>query len=809
MRTKLFAILLALLFVLGAFSMVAAAADERRNSVPVGLAMTVKEQGGEGPAVSISTKDMDSTHLYDFKAVLRVGDIWDQIVAWYNFGEKRIENSSLPDAEKTALKAAYDAAVISGHFTVEIEFPEEFDVSALADYIDEDRKDMYGFGDDAKLQFEEVSRKHTDSTITIEIKVKDGLTAGDLSQNYKTYLKALEFEVKDVHLKDGTTVGDDPYVVYGKMTGDTYMPFRSFTADDTHVHYSTVKAKVTIQPYTADEHTDEGTQKTWDIVYDDTVVVMNEEERGDRDPSYMDAEGGRAEAKAEKEDVEKDTIRNYADEQHIEVVYDVKLRAKEDLRDVTLTPAEAEVEKKGQTKAAQTALDGLIKSKLPNAGDEILAKFFAADMFKSIYKWYHQNPAMITVTENEEVKSTNTLQTITVDYLSEFAGNEHLAELGHGYSFRVFWAHADEGANLLQTNSYTATMLKQVRSQSRAKALTFYVDENNGVIEIYTKQFSDFAIVLAKADPEYESTGGGGSVTEYKLTFNIDGDTTLYNQMYTTGSVKVANLPKPEKDGYTFDGWYLDSARTQKVDANFTVSANTVLYGHFMLDALETEDHFAYVIGYPDHTVRPLNNITREEVAMIFYRLLRDEVRESLETTDNPFPDCDKNSWSSVAISTMAKGGYIAGDTEGNFRPQSPITRAEFATIVTRFATLTAKGDAKFSDIAGHWSEDYVLRATAAGWIAGYEDGTFKPDRYITRAEAMTLINRVLNRAVNAEGLHKDAVYWKDMNGTEWYYFAVEEATNTHAHVRQADGINETWTALTENKWFKTGTYED
>lgn len=808
MRTKLFAILLALLFVLGAFSMVAAAADERRNSVPVGLAMTVKEQGGEGPAVSISTKDMDSTHLYDFKAVLRVEDIWAQIKAWYEYGISLIDARYPTDsADKAALKADYDKSIISGNFTVTIEFPEEFDVPAA--YI-ADNKDMFGFAEDAKVQFEEVSRTHTDSTITIEIKIKDGLKAGDLYAKHETdYLKSLIFEVKDVHLKDGTTVGDDPYVVYGKMTGHTDMTFRSQTAP---VDYETVKAKVKIQPFTADEHTDEGTQKTWDIVYDDTVVVMNEEERGDRNPSYMDAEGGRAEAKAEKEDVENSTIRNYADEQHIEIVYDVKLRAKEDLRDVTLTPAEAEVEKKGQTKAAQTALDGLIKNKLPNDGDEILAKFFAADMFKSIYKWYHQNPAMITVTENEEVKSTNTLQTITVDYLSEFAGNEHLAELGHGYSFRVFWAHADEGANLLQTNSYTATMLKQVRSQSRAKALTFYVDEDNGVIEIYTKQFSDFAIVLAKADPEYDTTGGSGgsgSVTEYKLTFNIDGDTTLYNQMYTTGSVKVANLPKPEKDGYTFDGWYLDSARTQKVDANFTVSANTVLYGHFMLDALETEDHFAYVIGYPDHTVRPLNNITREEVAMIFYRLLRDEVRESLETTDNPFPDCDKNSWSSVAISTMAKGGYIAGDTEGNFRPQAPITRAEFATIVTRFATLTAKGDAKFSDIAGHWSEDYVLRATAAGWIAGYEDGTFKPDRYITRAEAMTLINRVLNRAVNAEGLHKDAVLWKDMNGTEWYYFAVEEATNTHAHVRQADGINETWTALTENKWFKTGTYED
>ena len=344
---------------------------------------------------------------------------------------------------------------------------------------------------------------------------------------------------------------------------------------------------------------------------------------------------------------------------------------------------------------------------------------------------------------------------------------------------------------------------KKIQAQLREKKVKG--ESKNGLIKIYTKRFSDFAIVYGDVAPTY-STGGGSSTVTREVTLNIDG--TLTRVPVSGSSVRVGDLI-PSKEGYTFDGFYSDSARTQKISDDDYVQAGTTLYGHFMLNTLETEDHFAYIIGYPDGTVRPTNNITREEVAMIFYRLLRDDKRAELETTANPFPDCDKESWSNIAIATMANGGYVTGDDEGNFRPQSPITRAEFATMATRFAVLTDKGDISFTDIAGHWSEDYILRAATAGWINGYEDGTFKPDQYITRAEAMTLINRVLNRLVDAEGLHADAILWKDMNGTEWYYFAVEEATNSHTHVRQEDGKTEKWISMSENKWLKTGTYDD
>ena len=180
--------------------------------------------------------------------------------------------------------------------------------------------------------------------------------------------------------------------------------------------------------------------------------------------------------------------------------------------------------------------------------------------------------------------------------------------------------------------------------------------------------------------------------------------------------------------------------------------------------------------------------------------MLRDEVRDSLRVNKNDFTDVADDRWSNVPISTMANGGFIKGYPDGTFGPGKNITRAEFATMATRFASLMDDSGASFSDIAGHWSESYVLRAATAGWIAGYPDGTFGPEKLITRAEAMTIINRVLMRSVNKEGLHADTMFWIDMDGSEWYYYITLEATNSHNYTRQEDGINENWTAIIPNK---------
>lgn len=299
------------------------------------------------------------------------------------------------------------------------------------------------------------------------------------------------------------------------------------------------------------------------------------------------------------------------------------------------------------------------------------------------------------------------------------------------------------------------------------------------------------------------STSGGGSgvtVNKGKLMFNLDGNVTYYENTNDSGIVKVGDLPVPEKEGYTFGGWFYDSEFKNRVDKDIVLTDEIVLYGHWISNTLESEDHFAYVIGYPDGTVKPQSNITREEVSTIFYRLLREDKRISIVSDSNSFTDVEKDRWSNKAISSLANGGYINGYEDGSFRPSMNITRAEFAAMATRYAQLTTVGEHEFTDTVGHWAEEYIDRAANAGWIEGYEDGSFGPEKYITRAEAMTIINRMLTRYVDAEGLHADTKYWSDMNENDWYYYNVLEATNSHNYTRREDGKLETWTQINPNK---------
>lgn len=297
-------------------------------------------------------------------------------------------------------------------------------------------------------------------------------------------------------------------------------------------------------------------------------------------------------------------------------------------------------------------------------------------------------------------------------------------------------------------------------------------------------------------------TSSGSLVpTTDTVIFNIDGDTKEIAPIITNkGIIKFEDLPKPQKEGYTFDGWYYDSDLTDRVDEDVTFNGKLMLYGHWISDSLESEEHFAYVIGYPDGTVRPENNITREEVATIFYRLLREKALIKIATDENPFSDVAVERWSNKAISTLAKGGYVSGYEDGTFGPEKPITRAEFATMATRYAELEDSGEVTFSDISGHWAEKNIYKAATAGWVEGYEDGTFGPEKQITRAEVMTIINRMLVRYVDGEGIHEDATFWIDMTGDEWYYYNVLEATNFHDYSRREDGKLEKWLEINTNK---------
>ena len=218
---------------------------------------------------------------------------------------------------------------------------------------------------------------------------------------------------------------------------------------------------------------------------------------------------------------------------------------------------------------------------------------------------------------------------------------------------------------------------------------------------------------------------------------------------------------------------------------------------------LNTEDHYAYIVGYEDGSVQPEGDITRAEVATIFFRLLTDESRNEFWSQTNDYTDVPADAWYNNAVSTLSNAGIIDGYEDGTFKPDGNITRAEFATIAVRFFEATYDGEDLFSDIAGHWAQDYINEAANAGIVDGYPDGTFRPQQYITRAEAMTMVNRTIDRHPDADHLLDDMITWPDNPETAWYYEQVQEATNSHAYTMNTDDEQnpyEIWTELLPNR---------
>ena len=294
------------------------------------------------------------------------------------------------------------------------------------------------------------------------------------------------------------------------------------------------------------------------------------------------------------------------------------------------------------------------------------------------------------------------------------------------------------------------------------------------------------------------SGGGGGGTTYYILHYESNGGTEYKDERYSKNT--VVKLDKvPTREGYTFTGWYADKELTDRITSIKMTSDKTVYAGWEptgVPEWLNGDDHFAYVIGYTDGTVRPLSNISRAEVAAIFFRLLNEDIREENLTSANTFTDVNDGMWCNMSISTIAKLGIVKGRTAERFDPNAPITRAEFAAICARFDTSKRDGDSNFTDISGHWAEAEIERAASLGWIMGYTDGTFRPENYITRAEAMTMINRVLNRLPEDEDDLLDGMnVWPDNKPGDWYYLAVQEATNSHDFTRKGD-VYERWTKL-------------
>ena len=287
--------------------------------------------------------------------------------------------------------------------------------------------------------------------------------------------------------------------------------------------------------------------------------------------------------------------------------------------------------------------------------------------------------------------------------------------------------------------------------------------------------------------------------TRYTLHYESNGGTAYKDERYSSGT-KVTLDKTPTRESYTFTGWYADQALTQKI-TTVTMNSNKTVYAGWeatgVPDKLNGDDHYAYVIGYLDGNVRPNANVSRAETATIFFRLLKSDIRDGNLIADNGFSDVSDGQWHNKAISTMAKLGIVKGRRADSFDPDASITRAEFAAICARFNTKPVENSGSFSDISGHWAENEIERAAAFGWISGYPDGTFRPDARITRAEAMTMINRVLCRMPQSESdLLDSMVTWPDNKPSDWHYLAVQEATNSHDFDRKGE-VGESWTKLT------------
>ena len=372
-----------------------------------------------------------------------------------------------------------------------------------------------------------------------------------------------------------------------------------------------------------------------------------------------------------------------------------------------------------------------------------------------------------------------------------------------------------EGSSYEGYNDYYLVVVFGYHVVNGKKADTpFYLSANNGIgvgnanathgPHLLQVKVDEVRVITATADEHGKIAPAAGTITVPKgesKTFTITPDSG-----YHIKDVLVDGKSVGAVSTYTFE----NVVDNHTIHATFarkhtpTPSTPTVEIPDDDALGLNTTDHFAYIVGYGNGEVRPQNNITRAEVATIFFRLLTDDVRDETLTKTNRYSDVAATSWYNTAVSTMTKAGIVDGYPNGTFRPDAPITRAEMAKIISLFAKLD-KSESRFSDIAGHWAEAYIRLAAGNGWIAGYPDGTFGPQRNITRAETMTLVNRVLNRQPETEDdLLPNMTVWTDnANPKAWYYLAVQEATNSHYYEFKTNSQYEKWTELRETRDWK------
>ena len=343
--------------------------------------------------------------------------------------------------------------------------------------------------------------------------------------------------------------------------------------------------------------------------------------------------------------------------------------------------------------------------------------------------------------------------------------------------------HLSLKSRLIRAVSNSLRREKTIRTRSSVSCVPPYLDGSEYNFD--TPVASDITLTAHWNRRGGGGGGGGGSTTRYyTLSYKSNGGTTYKDEEYRKDTVVELNK-KPTRKGYIFTGWYADRNLTDKI-SSIKMTGDKMVYAGWKDDYipgdLNSRDHVAYVAGYPDGRVGPNDPITRAQTATMLYRLLTDTRRAEIETDINNFEDVKPVDWFAHAVSTMANGGYISGYSDGTFGGNRRITRAEFVTMLVRFIGLE-KAECSFIDVPkNHWAYEFIATATAADWIAGYSDGTFGPDRNITRAEAMTIINRVLNRGVDENSKLLNFKVWPDNPQTAWYYYEIIEATNDHEY---------------------------
>jgi hypothetical protein len=358
--------------------------------------------------------------------------------------------------------------------------------------------------------------------------------------------------------------------------------------------------------------------------------------------------------------------------------------------------------------------------------------------------------------------------------------DEFLVELDESYHFNAgFVKKTQPGPDPYDPDSGTGPL-------TISKVLLSDIAGTKSDSFTFTISLTDKDGLPLKASYSYTGANGAlnGNITNGSGTIFLKGGETVTLTNLPVGTRYAVTEAEANQNGY-------ETTESGVSGVIAATGAAAVFTNKKMAPQLFSADHYGYIIGYPDGTVRPQNNVTRAETATVFFRMLLDEVRAANWTKLNPYPDVPEETWYNNAISVINHMDIVQGYSDGTFRPNSGITRGELAAVTARFAKqlmMTPTNDHSFSDISGHWAEEDILYAASVGWVKGYPDNTYKPDQYITRAEFMTLVNRVLERApeMKEDLLEEEMIQWPDNADPDiWYYLDVQEATNSHLYHRK------------------------